>query len=319
MAEALKLLIADRETLVARRISEFLTENGIECQVVNSGKQVKTVLATWVPDFILIDLLLPDCSAIELLNLIKSHPTLNRAGVRVLVTSSHNSPINVKQVFAAGAVDYVVKPFKVDDILNRLIFHMQQKRVLSAPGKEDKNQFLQGTGLHMHLMEVVMVEATSVRDPQEKLFNIMQMLALTMKAVRCSVIRCDMLEMKGAVIASSDDVRVKKITIDLERYPEVTHAVNTEKTIAIENIDFNPELAKLKKTVKTISFNSIVVAPIFIHGQVFGVVSARMDSKAQKFADQDLRFCQLIANVTSLILNGVDFFSILESFQKKAS
>ncbi len=109
-------------------------------------------------------------------------------------------------------------------------------------------------------------------------------------------------------------MRVKRIEIDLDRYPEVTHAVNTEKTIAIENIDFNPELAKLKNTVKTISFSSIVVAPIFIRGEVFGVVSVRMDSKAKKFADQDIRFCQLIANIASLILNSTEFFGILEQF-----
>lgn len=312
MADALKLLIADRESLVSRRISDFLTENGIECQVVNNGKQVKNILGTWIPDFILIDLLLPDCSAIELLNLIKLHPTLNKSGVRVLVTSSHNSPNNVKQVFAAGAVDYVVKPFKVDDILNRLIFHMQQKRTLSASGKES---LMEGAGLQQHLMELILNEAVEVREPREKLFNIMQMLSITTKAVRCSIIRCDTMNLKGHVIASSDDVRVKKIEINLERYPEVLHAVNTEKTIAIENIDFNPELAKLKKTVKTISFNSIIVAPIFIRGEVFGVVSVRMDSKAKKFADSDLRFVQLIANISSLILNGIDFFQILDEFK----
>ena len=257
MAEALKLLIADRETLVARRISEFLTENGIECQIVNSGKQVKTILGSWVPDFILIDLLLPDCPAIELLQLIKLHPVLNKSGVRVLVTSSHNSPNNVRQVFAAGAVDYVVKPFKVDDILNRLVFHMQLKRTLNAPGKDDGKNLLQGSSIHTHLMELILNEAIEVREPRERLFNIMQMLAITMKAVRASIIHCDMENKKGLVIASSDDVRVKRIEIDLDRYPEVTHAVNTEKTIAIENIDFNPDLAKLKKTVKTISFSSV--------------------------------------------------------------
>ncbi|MGE3975210.1 MAG: response regulator [Bdellovibrionales bacterium] len=320
MADALKVMIADRETLVARRIAEFLTENGFECQVINSGKQVKNVVANWIPDFILIDLLMPECPATELLSLIKQHPILSKSGVRVLVSSSHNSPANVKRVFAAGAVDYVVKPYKVEDIFNRLVFHMQAKRIVAQPAKEEApRQIQQGSDLQLHLMELVLSEATEVRDPKERLFNITQMLAITMKAVRASVIRCDMHTLKGDVIASSDDVRVKKITIDLARYPEVTHAVNTEKTVIIENIDFNPELAKMKKTVKTIAFNSIVVAPIFINGEVFGAVSARMDSKAKKFADQDIRFCQLIANVASLVLNSVEYFPILEDYKQAAA
>ncbi len=312
--QPIKMLIADRETLVARRIKEFLVENGILCEVLNTGRQLKQTVNDWLPDFILVDLLLPDCSAMDLLAEISNNPTLANREIKVIVTSSHNSAKNVKQVFAAGACDYVVKPFKVEDVLSRIVFHMQRRNPV-AEVEESHLNGLQGNALYLHLTELILKEATSTTNPREKLFNLMQMLALSMKAVRCSIIHTDMNHFTGTVIASSDDVRVKKITIDLIKYPEVLHTVNTQRTTAIENLDFNPELSRLKKVVKSISFNSIIVTPVILNDEVFGVVSARMDSKTKKFSDLQVRFCQLIANVCVMIINSVDFFPDLEQIQ----
>lgn len=315
--QPIKMLIADRETLIARRIKEFLEANGVICELINSGKQVKQVLHTYLPDFVLIDLLLPECSATDLLHEIKTNPLLSNKNIKVIVTSGHNSAKNVKQVFKAGACDYLVKPFKVEDVLSRIVFHMQ-RRTPVATSNEGGLDVLQGSALYLHLMELILKEATAVCNPREKLFNLLQMLSLSMKAVRCSIIRTSMGTFTGTVIASSDDISVKKIKLDLTKYPEVIHTVNTLRTTAIENLEFNPELARLKKIVKSISFNSIIVTPIMVNGEIYGVVSARMDSKTKKFTDLQVRFCQLIAEVCSLIINSVEFFPYLEAEKSEA-
>src|SRR5438552_837122 len=116
-SQPIKILIADRENVAARRIRDYFLENGLLCEAVSNGKDLKLVVQKWLPDFILTDLLLPDCSAIELLAEIKSTPTLASKMIKVMVTSSHNNVQNVKQMFAAGACDYIVKPYKVEDVL----------------------------------------------------------------------------------------------------------------------------------------------------------------------------------------------------------
>ncbi len=306
----LKLIIADRETLIARRIKEFLATKGIETEVVANAKQLRTSIEAQTPDFILIDLLWPDIPANMLMTELKTNPKNNN--IKVLVASGHNSPKNVKQAFQAGASDYIVKPFKVEDILARIVF-LLQKNTPEPELHADETVSAPGGLQYLHLVELILKEAVAVRNPREKLFNLMQMLSLSMKAVRCSIIRTDMTNFEGTVIASSDDIRVKKINIDLTKYPEVTHTVNTSKTTTIENLEFNPELARLKKVVKTISFNSMIVTPITVNGEVFGVVSARMDSKAQKFSDLQVRFCQIISDVCSTIITSTDFFPYLEA------
>jgi DNA-binding response OmpR family regulator len=313
----LKVLIADRETLVSRRIKEYLSANVIECEVVNGGKQLKELLTKWIPDFILVDLLLPDCSAMDLLELLKTAPFKGKS-IGVMVTSSHNSAKNVKQVFTNGAIDYIVKPFKMDDILARIVFHLQRRATIEQHPKENKEISVEGSALYLHLVELILREGACMRNPREKLFSFMQMLALSMKAVRCSVIRTDMENLEGMVIASSDDIRVKKINIDLAKYPEVTHTVNTAKTTVIENLDFNPELARLKKIVKTISFNAIIVTPVLVNGEVFGVVSCRIDSKNLKVTDLQIRFCEIMAFVCSMVISSVDFLPYLETKKSRS-
>ena len=314
--QTIRLLVVDRETLISRRIKEYMAENGIECEIVTQGKELLKTVASWKPNYILIDLVFADYPALQLLKDLKSDPLMAQMNIGVMVTSSHNSAKNVQTAFAAGACDYIVKPYKAEEILSRVVFQMQK----SPPPPEIESvdiHALEGAALYLHLLELIMKEATSVRNPREKLFGLMQMLALSMKAVRCSIIKTDIQKFEGVVLASSDDIRVKKIDIDLSKYPEVIHTVNTQKTTTIEDIGFNPELARLKKVVKTISFNSIIVTPIWLNGDVFGVVSARMDSKTQKLSDMQVRFCEVIAHVCSMVFNSIEYFPYLD--QKKTS
>ncbi len=54
MSSGIKLLIADRDTLLPRRLAEFLNDKGFSCELVNNGKQLKTLLSNWVPNFIFV-------------------------------------------------------------------------------------------------------------------------------------------------------------------------------------------------------------------------------------------------------------------------
>ncbi|HEX4924880.1 MAG TPA: response regulator [Bdellovibrionales bacterium] len=306
MSSGIKLLIADRDTLLPRRLAEFLNDKGFSCELVNNGRQLKSLLSNWIPQFIFVDLLLPDLNAVDVLKFIQEDPILSKHNIQVLVTSGHNSVDNVRKCLTAGAVDYIVKPFRVEDILSRLVFHIQNKRQIVDVDKEDRSR-LEGGDLFLNLMELVLREAASGRSHRSILYNLTKMVALSLKAVRCSVVECNREMMEGFVIASSDDPKVRDIKLDLNRYPEIIHVMNYGKVVAIENMELNPTLAKIKELVKTISFNALVVSPIYMRGELFGVLSARMDNKGKAFLDREIRFAQLVAHVAGLVLENVDY------------
>lgn len=312
--ESIRVLLLDKDTYIPRKIAEFLNKRGFSVETANTGREAIQYIDNFKPEYILMDLLFPELHAVDLLEKLKTESKYKNTDITVMVYSGHNSAENVKKIFRAGARDYLVKPFKPEDILDRLIFQFQKKH--QAKPTKKQTQTLEGAELYLHLMDLVFKEATGLTNSREKLFHLTQMVALTLKAVRCSIIQADLGRMEGLVVASSDDLNVKGIKLDLNRYPEVIHTISTEKLLAIENMDYNPELSRVKNMAKSIKFNSMIVVPIGMNDDVVGVLSARMDSNQKKITDLEIRFAQQVAYVASLIVNGADYLPL--SFPKVA-
>jgi DNA-binding response OmpR family regulator len=295
-----KILIADDDGAGSRRLLDFLKERGFAAEVVQTGRQAKDRIKEWNPHFVIADLTLPELNAPQLLQWMAEEFKENRP--KVLVTSAHNNAQNVKAVIRAGANDFVLKPYKFEDLLTRLVFHIQNKRELFS-GK-DKSSQLEGADIYLHLLDIVLREALSGRQRDEILHNMTKMIAITLKAVRCSIVMISEDLQIGTVLASSDSKDIKGLSLDMNKYPEQLHVMNTEKAVIIEDLAYDPMLAKIKDLVKGISFNSMIVAPVRRNNEMFGVVSARMDTKHSKFNDRDIRFVQLVAQVMSLMLSA---------------
>jgi len=300
MSTQVRILIADRDTLISRKLAEYIQDKGFESQLVRTGAEVQKAIIEWVPDLILSDLILEDTTAIDLLQFLRNNPELNKKKIRFVVTSAQSNAANVKKCLQSGAVDYVVKPFRLETLIPRLAFYIQEKRQL----EEKSNQkFADGGDFYLNLTDLVLREGASGKPIHDTLFNLANMLALTFSAVRCSIIECNRDTYEGYVRVSNDDFKIKEIKLDLNKYPEVMYVMNKEQMVAVENMENNPTLAAIKKHVQTISFNALIVCPVKLQGQFFGVMSVRMGQRKTPYTDRELRFAQLIANVASLVLS----------------
>jgi DNA-binding response OmpR family regulator len=295
-----RLLIADEDTLGSRYFADFLRERGFVVDHITTGKTVKEYIKLNQPDFVICDLMLSEFNAPQLLSFLRD-PAYDGPKPKVLVTSAHNIIKNIKECITLGASDYVIKPFKHDDLLTRLIFHIQNRRDLSSLAKK---KVTDEQDIHLHLLDIIMREALSGRESEEVLFNISKMIAMTLKAVRCSTVIISEDLQRGEVLASSDNKSAKGLALDMNKYPEMLHVVTTGKSVIIEDLASDPMLAKIKDKIKGISFNSMIVSPLFRNNQTCGVISARMEKTHSKFNDRDIRFVQLVAQVVSLTLGS---------------
>jgi hypothetical protein len=59
----------------------------------------------------------------------------------------------------------------------------------------------------------------------------------------------------------------------------------------------------MKKNLKSISFNSMIVCPIYKRGYFYGVISARMGT-SQTFTENHIRFTMMMGHIVSLILSA---------------
>lgn len=306
MDKKIKILIVDQDSLMTRNLAKFLQENGFECKNGLSIREARPILFNWHPQFVLSDLLLPDGSGLELLQLIRSEKSLQHDFTTFIVMSSHNQKANVKNAIDAGVSDYIVKPFQFENVLKKLVYHCQNFRQLPDLKRKDFSNVDEGS-LILHLTDLILRQALKTDPLDETLHNLVVMLNMKTMGVRCSIVHC-VNEETGQVIASQDDKGISGLQLDLNRYPEILHVRNTNRMIAIENIEKDARLKFIKQQAKSIQFNSLVVSPIYQNGEFFGVLSLRLPQDKQNFTDNELRFVEIVSHVISLILGNQKSF-----------
>ena len=79
-----------------------------------------------MPHLILLDMMLPDQSGLDVCKILKSQPETEAIPI-VFVTGQSESDLIV-DAFAAGGCDYVTKPFRIDEVLARVTVHIQLLR-----------------------------------------------------------------------------------------------------------------------------------------------------------------------------------------------
>lgn len=299
--EKIKVLIADDDGQTSRQISSYISDHGFECRFATNGSEARELILKWKPKLILADLMLPDGNAYSLLDFIKNEPQLRHTFIHLIVMSGHNSKFNVKQAFEKGAKDYLVKPFNIKDVLQRLVFHCRSyKNVKDLKQREFKK--VDEASLMLHLTDLVLRQAISSENLADKLFNLTKMVSLKVDGVRCSIVHV-LDQEKGLVVVSNDDKSATGIQLDLNKYPEVLNVKNTGQLIAIENLEQSRELKPIRKLLQSVMFNSMIVCPVRRGGEIFGVLSLRMPLEKETVSDNEIRFVEIVAHVVSLLLD----------------
>ncbi|MCC7405195.1 MAG: response regulator [Bdellovibrionales bacterium] len=313
----IRVLVADDDRQLARRLSDFLIEKGLDVKTVHNGKEALTVIADWHPRFVLADLMLSEGNAFEILEHLKrGHSGRNTSFTELIVMSGHNVRTNVARSLELGATDYVVKPFRYEDILQRLVFHCRKHRIVKDLSNYKGSDLDEGT-LLLHLTDLIL-RAANASDPiPDIMFNLTRMVALKLGGVRCSVVQVLDHE-NGMVVMSHDDRKASGIRLDLNKYPEIVHVYNTRLMVAIENLETSAELKAIKRHVQSIMFNSIVVCPISRSQKMFGVLSLRLPAEKEHLSDNEIRFVEIVSHALSLVLSTQNSYQIGEFWKPAA-
>lgn len=112
------VLVVDDDFMVARLHARFveLTDGFEVVGVAANGQEALRLAAELDPDLVLLDVHLPDLGGLEVLARLREDGS--RAGV-VMVTAERDAD-TVRAALAGGAMQYVVKPFEQQDLVERL-------------------------------------------------------------------------------------------------------------------------------------------------------------------------------------------------------
>lgn len=114
--KALKILIVEDEPKVASFLMQGLEEQGFEVDMVNDGILGKTLALKNTYDIIILDVILPNLSGIELCKEIRKI----KPNVQILFLTALGTTEDKLKGFDVGADDYIVKPFEFKELLARI-------------------------------------------------------------------------------------------------------------------------------------------------------------------------------------------------------
>lgn len=112
---AKRALIVDDDPMIVKLQSMILAKAGYEVDTAANGQEGLDRAVASAPDVVLLDVMMPDLDGLEVTRRLRSDP--RTAAIPVVLVSARTGSEDVAAGRAAGATDYVKKPFDPDDLL----------------------------------------------------------------------------------------------------------------------------------------------------------------------------------------------------------
>lgn len=133
------LIVVDDTPANLQLLCSMLRDKGYRVRPVTSGQQALTAAALQVPDMVLMDITMPGMDGYTTCQKLKEDTRLR--AIPVVFISALNEPLDKVRAFRSGGVDYITKPFNLEEVEARVGLHLElssQRRAL-----EQKNRQLQ--------------------------------------------------------------------------------------------------------------------------------------------------------------------------------
>ena len=109
------VLVVEDDDAVAAGLCDGLGRTGFEARRVGTGAEAVATVSAAAPDFVLLDLGLPDMDGTDVCRTIRA-----RSQVPIIVVSARGQEIDRVVALEMGADDYVVKPFGMHELVARI-------------------------------------------------------------------------------------------------------------------------------------------------------------------------------------------------------
>lgn len=121
-----EIVIADDDEIVRETVEFKLSSQGWDVTAFENGRECWEYLEfDWAdpPDLVVLDIMMPGLSGLEVLQRIREHEPLS--SVPVLMLTSRGREEHVVEGFDRGATDYLTKPFSPTELVARIRGRLQ--------------------------------------------------------------------------------------------------------------------------------------------------------------------------------------------------
>lgn len=116
------ILVVDDTPANLRVLTKMLTEHGYKVRPAPNGKIALGAIQSLAPDLILLDINMPEMDGYTLCETLKATPTTQH--IPIIFISALNQIEDKVKAFQVGGVDYITKPFQLEEVLARVKTHL---------------------------------------------------------------------------------------------------------------------------------------------------------------------------------------------------
>jgi two-component system response regulator RegX3 len=132
VSQRAKILLVEDESSLAESVRYSLEREGFGVIVAPDGRRAIERFRAEKPDLVILDLMLPEMSGIDVCRMIRQEST-----VPIVVVTAKDSEADKVAGLELGADDYVTKPFSVRELVSRVRAHLRRASMGSAPPVEE--------------------------------------------------------------------------------------------------------------------------------------------------------------------------------------
>ena len=112
------LLVADDDEDILALVQFRLARSGYEVVVARDGEEALRLIREQQPDLAVLDWMMPKATGLEVLRTMRA--ASETAGIPVVLLTARANEADVQEGLAAGADDYIAKPFSPQELASRV-------------------------------------------------------------------------------------------------------------------------------------------------------------------------------------------------------
>lgn len=304
-----KILVVDDYLPMRKLIADALGQTSdYQISEAQNGQEALDVLKKDCFDLVISDVMMPGMGGMELLNRIRAV----QSTIPVIMVTAHPDTDLTVSAMKKGAVDFLLKPFNIDELTFKVDLYLREKAFLDETEKYKKNtvQDLKAKTEELSLRSYIYDAIEGSLGDTDRVFEHIVDLALKVVEGEC------------CLLAFFDDV-------GKEFYPKVFRG-NHDRIEAAETVkklkDLLSEVVEKKEALVIHSETrpeiapSLICSPLLIRGYVFGVLCVRKKQYREAFTQKDLHYILSLTkraslNIENKMLYESIYTNLLETFK----
>ncbi|HAX90015.1 MAG TPA: hypothetical protein DCY91_28190 [Cyanobacteria bacterium UBA11370] len=317
------ILVVDDTPANLNILTEILSRKGYKVRLAPSGKLALRSIEFAPPDLILLDIMMPEMDGYQVCKILKASEKTK--DIPIIFISALYEVLDKMKAFSLGGVDYITKPFEVEEVLVRIENQLSIRR-LSQQLHEENLRLQQEIQVRQYAEEALRQSAITLRHQNLVLMELARNQSLHQGNLKIALqeiteATAETINVERVSIWLYDETNTKLQCLDLFEqtlkqhsagielvnidYPTYFQSLTQEQLIAADDAHTDPRTQEFSEFYLTpLGIMSMLDAPIRLGGQTVGVLCNEQVGNPRHWTAEDQNFARSIADLVSLILEA---------------